>query len=1089
MNKEIIIALCAGEASGDLLGAHLIQAIKQQYPHSRFIGIGGPRMKAAGLSSLHEQDPLAVRGYVEVLGNLREILRIRRELIDDLKRISPHVFIGIDAPNFNLPVAAKLKAAGIPTLQYVSPSVWAWKPERVHKIVKQVNQVLCLFPMEPKLYREAGGRAEYVGHPLAQILPMENSKVAVRERLKLGLTTPVFTLLPGSRISEVEFMAPIFLRTAALILQSLPEAVFLMPYPSAPVRERLQAYLQREEFRHLPIRLQAAKTELACMAADVVLVTSGTATLEVALCKRPMVISYKISGFTYWLVRRKIKIPYVGLPNILLGKEVVPELLQDNATPEKLAHAMLDWYYHPVRVEALETQFQQLHQRLLRNTDELAAYVVLSEAGVQLPKPEVMGADEEEELPNATKMGNQTVEAKNEEDVQAVESVETTDATQVEAVAQKDEQDDVVEMSTAEIASPIKPELPASDTAIPKPDAIIMHHNRVATVQEVPEPKPAPIESTPMNIQSPSNKQSKTIRKSGGLFGWLKSLFGGRQDDDHSPSSVAEEGESVVSESKPLADGDAEIVAVSRAESDDDVVRKPAVAQPMVAVKQPVSASQHQASQTAQVATPSIVVNTATPTVRHVIEEEELHEAKIGIAMPKSTVLAQNNKPNIFTKYQTQDGQTPAVETQTAPEQSAKPKIQITATVQKSAQTVGEADNSPSIQIKQPTVQVQTPRIQVSAPTVQSHATASPTATPAVSVTEVKVVEKAVEKVETQAEPIPQPQSQSAVSSLPKGTLANYINRASMAWLPDSVKAPVQSTAPSSAKEQESVELEVVSMPPVVNASVVAEPKAVNEEINLEVVHAPTLAEDISLEVVSEPAVVEPVAEPSVTTMVDEEISLTVEAKPTPITQNVELDIAEIATVSTNVVNVEAEAPAVVTVVPPSIIVSEPSVVPKITVTEQTVESQVAPTVIEVEAEASQPTVAEAISVVEQPIVMETAIAELEVEAKVEAVAPTVIDISQPKAVSSQPSFANVFRRHTLSNDRADAEDDKAENEHNEEETEAPAQIVVERTVEMMAQEPTQVSNTKDMAEEATEAPSVPRYSANPKRYNNGIFY
>lgn len=384
-NKEIIIALCAGEASGDLLGAHLIEALKKRHRYSRFVGIGGPRMKAAGLISLYDQEPLAVRGYFEVLSNVFEILSIRKGLIADLKKIRPHVFVGIDSPDFNLPVAAKLRAAGIPTLHYVSPSVWAWKSGRVKKIVKQVNEVLCLFPMEPALYQAVGGKAQFVGHPLAQILPMENNKVSVRERLKLDITAPVFTLMPGSRVSEIDYMAPLFLRAAALILQKLPEAIFLLPYPSAPVREALLRYLNRDEFKQLPIRLQAAKTELACMAADVVLVTSGTATLEVALCKRPMVISYKISAFTYALVRRKIKIPHIGLPNILLGREIVPELIQKEATPEKLANAVLDWYYHPVRSAELEKQFTRLHQALSRNTDELVAHAVLTEAGLTLP--------------------------------------------------------------------------------------------------------------------------------------------------------------------------------------------------------------------------------------------------------------------------------------------------------------------------------------------------------------------------------------------------------------------------------------------------------------------------------------------------------------------------------------------------------------------------------------------------------------------------------------------------------------------------------------------------------------------------------
>lgn len=392
-NKDLTIAICAGEASGDLLGAHLIEALRKRYPRSRFYGIGGPRMQAAGLYSLHEQDPLSVRGYFEIVGNLYQIWKIRHDLIKNLKKICPHVFIGIDSPDFNLPVAAKLKAVGIPTIHYVSPSVWAWKAKRIHKIVKQVDRILCLFPMEPPLYEAAGGKAEFVGHPLAQMLPMENSKVLTRERLKLDVTAPVFAIMPGSRVSEIQYMAPVFLRAAALIYRELPQSVFLLPYPSAPVREALNKFLEQDEFRHLPIRMQAAKTELACTAADVVLVASGTATLEVALCKRPMVISYKISPLTYMLVRHKITIPHVGLPNILLGREVVPELIQKEATPEKLAAAVLDWYYHPVRAAELEQVFAKLHRALQRNTDELTAYAVLSEAGVALPPPVVEPAE------------------------------------------------------------------------------------------------------------------------------------------------------------------------------------------------------------------------------------------------------------------------------------------------------------------------------------------------------------------------------------------------------------------------------------------------------------------------------------------------------------------------------------------------------------------------------------------------------------------------------------------------------------------------------------------------------------------------
>ena len=634
MNKEIIIALCAGEASGDLLGAHLIDALKQQYPNTRFVGIGGPRMKAAGLISLYEQDALAVRGYTEILGNLFEILRIRRGLVEDLRKISPHVFVGIDSPDFNLTVAAKLKAAGIPTLHYVSPSVWAWKPERVHKIVRQVNQVLCLFPMEPKLYRDAGGKAEYVGHPLAQMLPLENSREAVRERLKLNLTAPVFTLLPGSRVSEVEYMAPVFLRAAALIVKALPEAVFLMPYPSAGVRECLQEYLHQEEFRYLPIRLQAAKTELACIAADVVLVTSGTASLEVALCKRPMVISYRISSLTYALVKRKIKIPYVGLPNILLGKEIVPELLQKDATPEKLANAVLDWYYHPARAAELETHFLQLHQHLRRNTDELAAYAVLTEAGLHLPKPKVVGEefDDIEPQPNITKpespkSNEQTPQT---DTTQTNESVATPEnlthnpiiappsalvgmKTDAKLVKSTDTPVSLVSPESKPIASEPTPQTTTESST----ESFRQPEKNAEQIIETNQPLPN--ESDNMNTNAPN---SSAPRKSkGGLFGWLSSLFGKKQQ----PKFEAVQNDVLANAS------DSTIVAVSRAEAPDD-------------------AEPQQPTQTATT-TSSENTQPANAPVCHVIEEEELHVAPVQMVLPKSTILTNNQKPNIFAKY------------------------------------------------------------------------------------------------------------------------------------------------------------------------------------------------------------------------------------------------------------------------------------------------------------------------------------------------------------------------------------------------------------------------------------------------------
>ncbi|EKY07204.1 lipid-A-disaccharide synthase [Neisseria sp. oral taxon 020 str. F0370] len=379
-----LIALCAGEASGDLLGAHLIEAIRARCPQARFTGIGGARMAKLGFESLYDQEKLAVRGFAEVVKRLPEILKIRKGLTADMLRLRPDVFVGIDAPDFNLAVEGRLKAAGIATVHYVSPSVWAWRRERVNSIVKQANRVLCLFPMEPQLYRDAGGRAEFVGHPMAQTLPLQADRAAARAKMKLDPQTPVFALLPGSRVSEIDYMAPVFFQTAALVLQRLPAARFLLPVATHATRVRLMEILAKDAYKRLPIQLMTTHTDLACTAADAVLVTSGTATLEVALCKRPMVISYKISPLTYAYVKRKIKVPHVGLPNILLGREAVPELLQGKAKPALLADALIKWYESPEAVAALENDFRELHLTLRKDTAALAAQNVLEEAGVAI---------------------------------------------------------------------------------------------------------------------------------------------------------------------------------------------------------------------------------------------------------------------------------------------------------------------------------------------------------------------------------------------------------------------------------------------------------------------------------------------------------------------------------------------------------------------------------------------------------------------------------------------------------------------------------------------------------------------------------
>ncbi|STZ77441.1 lipid-A-disaccharide synthase [Bergeriella denitrificans] len=380
MTQPLTIAICVGEASGDLLGAHLIRAIKARRPDAVFTGIGGERMKAEGFNSLYDQEKLAVRGFTEVVRRLPEILKIRKGIIRDLTQLRPDVFIGIDAPDFNLGVAEKLKKAGIPTIHYVSPSVWAWRMERVHTIVHQVNRVLCLFPMEPQLYIDAGGKAEFVGHPMAQTMPLNDDRAAARAKLGIDPPDALFAILPGSQIREVDNMAPVFFQTALLLLKQYPQAQFILPTATEATRARISAILARPEFAGLPVTLVHKQADTVCTAADVVMVTSGTATLEVALCKRPMVISYKISALTYAYVKRKVKVQHVGLPNILLGKSAVPELLQHDATPEKLAAAVSHWYEHPEAVAALKQDFRELHLLLKKDTAALAAQAVLEEA-------------------------------------------------------------------------------------------------------------------------------------------------------------------------------------------------------------------------------------------------------------------------------------------------------------------------------------------------------------------------------------------------------------------------------------------------------------------------------------------------------------------------------------------------------------------------------------------------------------------------------------------------------------------------------------------------------------------------------------
>jgi lipid-A-disaccharide synthase len=372
------IAMVAGEASGDLLASHLMVAIKKVMPNVRFIGIGGPKMLAAGMQVLYPMEKLSVMGYLEVLRHYREIAGIRSSLRKYLIANPPALFIGVDAPDFNFNLELALKQRGIPTVHYVSPSIWAWRGERIHKIKRAVSHMLALFPFEVALYEKAGVPVTYVGHPLADILPEMPNRLAMREQMRIQpLHAKVFAMLPGSRKSEVRQLAKTYIDTAKLILKTIPDAQFLIPLASRETRNIFEAAIWQDEAQDLPITLLFGHAHDAMIAADGVLVASGTASLEAALLKRPMVITYKMSAISWWLAKRKQYLPYVGLPNILAGKFVVPELLQSDATPENLAQALLNLVANKQAVSDLEQRFGDMHTMLKQDAANMAASAII----------------------------------------------------------------------------------------------------------------------------------------------------------------------------------------------------------------------------------------------------------------------------------------------------------------------------------------------------------------------------------------------------------------------------------------------------------------------------------------------------------------------------------------------------------------------------------------------------------------------------------------------------------------------------------------------------------------------------------------
>lgn len=371
------IAIVAGEASGDLLGSHLMAALKARHPDLRFVGIGGPKMASAGMNILFPMEKLAVRGYVEVLRHYREIVGIRRKLKEHLLAERPDVFIGIDAPDFNLSLEESLKKRGIPVVHYVGPAVWAWRAKRMKQIVRAVSRMLVLFPFEAPLFEQAGVPTTYVGHPLADILPLEANRAEAREMLKMPPQGTVIALLPGSRQSEVKALAGLFIETARRILAARPDAQFLVPLVSRETRLLFEEALFPYRGDELPITILFGHAHDALTACDAALVASGTATLETALLKRPMVITYRMPDLSWRIIQRKKYLPYVGLPNILAGRFIVPELLQEDATAENLAQALLNLLQDGVVKERLDDYFIGLHHQLRQNTSERAAAAVM----------------------------------------------------------------------------------------------------------------------------------------------------------------------------------------------------------------------------------------------------------------------------------------------------------------------------------------------------------------------------------------------------------------------------------------------------------------------------------------------------------------------------------------------------------------------------------------------------------------------------------------------------------------------------------------------------------------------------------------
>jgi lipid-A-disaccharide synthase len=375
--EPLTIGMVAGEPSGDTLGLHLMLALRRHHPGARFTGIGGPRMIGAGFDAIFPMEKLSVMGIAEVLRHFPELAGIRRRLAAHLLRERPRLFIGIDAPEFNLGLERKLKSAGVPTVHYVSPQIWAWRAGRVHKIRRAVSKMLVLYPFEKALYERAQVPVAYVGHPLADVLGRFPGAAAMREQLRLPAAAKIVALLPGSRVIELKRLADLFVATAERITEAVPDVHFLVPFVNRETRDIFEAALYRREAGALSMGIMFGHAHEAMAAADVVLAASGTVTLEAALLKRPMVITYKAAPLSAFIHRALSYLPYVGLPNVLAGKFIVPEFLQEEATPENLAQAVTNLLFDAVMRQRLEAHFEVLLRELRQDAAGAAAAAIL----------------------------------------------------------------------------------------------------------------------------------------------------------------------------------------------------------------------------------------------------------------------------------------------------------------------------------------------------------------------------------------------------------------------------------------------------------------------------------------------------------------------------------------------------------------------------------------------------------------------------------------------------------------------------------------------------------------------------------------